>query len=258
VWLAGSGMLITGLFFIGHLTAVYDGNLQGIFYRAVVHWYLAIIPVILLPFIWYAAMLWFAGYWESPEGQLRRRHRVPLGTTAAIGLVIIGFCFALIINGAVFRGLGFSLAPWELATKVANFLLYVVLYITICFVLAIDAMRQIEPSGRMMGDLARHRARPWLLSVSVIQLVVCVVVAAGVIVAPNLISRFHISTERDSLIGFIAWVDLGILLLIGISLFLVGNAIVSYEIFTGKILPRRGLRRHWHRTILWVHFTMSQ
>jgi signal transduction histidine kinase len=38
--------------------------------------------------------------------------------------------------------------------------------------------------------------------------------------------------------------------LIGLSILLLGQAVVSYEVFTGKTLPRRGLARHWGRMIL--------
>ena len=31
---------------------------------------------------------------------------------------------------------------------------------------------------------------------------------------------------------------------------LVGRAIVSYEIFTGKVLPSDGLRRHWRNSLI--------
>jgi signal transduction histidine kinase len=44
--------------------------------------------------------------------------------------------------------------------------------------------------------------------------------------------------------------DLVIELLIAITIVSVGQAIVSYEIFTGKILPRQGLKRYWKWAIL--------
>jgi len=44
--------------------------------------------------------------------------------------------------------------------------------------------------------------------------------------------------------------DLLISSLISVVIILLGQAIVSYEVFTGKTLPRRGLRRHWQRALL--------
>ena len=44
--------------------------------------------------------------------------------------------------------------------------------------------------------------------------------------------------------------DLFISSLIALAVILLGQAIVSYEVFTGKALPRRGFRRYWHRAIV--------
>jgi len=44
--------------------------------------------------------------------------------------------------------------------------------------------------------------------------------------------------------------DLAIASLIGVSIVLVGQAIVAYEVFTGKTLPRQGLKQHWHRAVI--------
>ena len=44
--------------------------------------------------------------------------------------------------------------------------------------------------------------------------------------------------------------DLLIALLVTAALVLMGRATVSYEVFTGKALPRRGLFRHWWRSLV--------
>ena len=38
--------------------------------------------------------------------------------------------------------------------------------------------------------------------------------------------------------------------LLAIAIVLIGRAIVSYEIFTGKALPRGGLSRYWQRSLV--------
>ena len=48
----------------------------------------------------------------------------------------------------------------------------------------------------------------------------------------------------------IAWLDLVIATIISVAIILLGQAVVSYEVFTGKTLPRRGLLRHWRRAII--------
>jgi signal transduction histidine kinase len=48
----------------------------------------------------------------------------------------------------------------------------------------------------------------------------------------------------------LAHYDLVVAVLIGFSILSLGQAIVSYEVFTGKTLPRRGLRRYWRNAVL--------
>jgi signal transduction histidine kinase len=50
-------------------------------------------------------------------------------------------------------------------------------------------------------------------------------------------------------IEMLSWFDLIIASIIGVVILLLGQAVVSYEVFTGKSLPRRGLMRHWWRAI---------
>jgi signal transduction histidine kinase len=47
----------------------------------------------------------------------------------------------------------------------------------------------------------------------------------------------------------IATFDLLITVLTAVAILLLGQAIISYEVFTGKTLPRRGLWRHWRRVV---------
>jgi len=48
----------------------------------------------------------------------------------------------------------------------------------------------------------------------------------------------------------VAWADLLIASLIALSVVLTGQAIVAYEVFAGKTLPRRGLQRQWRRAVI--------
>src|SRR5690606_25457272 len=51
------------------------------------------------------------------------------------------------------------------------------------------------------------------------------------------------------LVTRLAWYDLLIETLIGAAVLLMGQAVVSYEVFTGRSLPRRGLLRQWQNAI---------
>lgn len=50
------------------------------------------------------------------------------------------------------------------------------LYVVLCIGLSLDALRRPGPPRRMMGDLARRRAHPWLVVASLAMLVVSLLV----------------------------------------------------------------------------------
>ena len=100
----------------------------------------------------------------------------------------------------------------------------------------------------MMGDLARQRARPWLLGASLALLLVGLSITAFFAWALNgyrVFGGIYVGMENE-----IAVFDLVLSGLIAAAIILLGQAIVSYEIFTGKTLPRRGFFRHWRSVIL--------
>ena len=51
-------------------------------------------------------------------------------------------------------------------------------YILLCLVLALDALGRPGPTNRLMGEAARRRARPWLMTASILLLVVCLLVGS--------------------------------------------------------------------------------
>jgi hypothetical protein len=95
--------------------------------------------------------------------------------------------------------------------------------------------------------LARLRARPWLLGTAGALLAVSLVVtyfigSIVVTVAEGGLSAVRVET--------VACYDLVLSLLIALSSLLLGQAIVAYEIFTGRVLPRRSFVRHWRNAIV--------
>jgi signal transduction histidine kinase len=120
-------------------------------------------------------------------------------------------------------------------------------FIMCCIGLALDALLRPGPTVRIMGQLARQRARPWLAAASGVLLLVSLLVA-GVLWWVLLAARTNNGGSVTS--SMLARVDLVISVLIAAAVTLTGQAIVSYEVFTGKTLPRRGLLRYWHRAII--------
>jgi signal transduction histidine kinase len=249
-WLVEGGLALSALFFISHtvivgheLTVFGSQDLEG-------WWRLGWIPVILLPFVWYAVILWYSGFWDSAQTRLHRRHRLwlVLASAQAAGLLALMIFARPIPAYAHLTRLDLSET-----TALAGIPLLFIMYPpfgVLCILLPLDALNHPAPSQRMMGDLARQRSRPWLGAISAVLLVVSLMVM-GFMLAVIYAAR----TASHTLVGVgmiqaVALLDLTMATLIGAAVILLGQAIVSYEVFTGKALPRRGFFRHWRNTIL--------
>ncbi|HIA01772.1 MAG TPA: hypothetical protein EYN66_07655, partial [Myxococcales bacterium] len=240
------------LFFISH-SSIAGLGLFGITYRNIIFWWsVGMVPVILLPFAWYVIILWYAGFWSEPLAPLHRSQRVGFGLIlfmllSGFSALLIGVVL-LVIPAPQFTPLRISIR-WSVAGIPLLAVGYSV-YVLLCIGLSLDALRQPGPSKRVMGMLARQRARPWLIAASLFMLIISLLVI-GVMVWLVQDSRHRFFWEIY--LDFherIARLDLLISGLICVVVLLVGQAIVSYEVFTGKTLPRRGLTRHWYRAVL--------
>ncbi len=257
VWLVGGGLLLGGAFFISH-TAILGHGPDYLGVGVDFWWHVGWMPVILAPPAWYVAMLWYAGLWDgtrrthTTQTALRRRQRFWFPAVLLLGLGLLGMLAA----GALpsFWQVAALALPGTLAVGgVPLLILLYPPYIVLCIVLSLDALRRPEPSARVMGDLARRRARPWLIGASIALLTVSLLVGA---VMAWVALTFRSGPLGDTYIGYrgialgIAWFDLVIASFIGLAIVLLGQGIVSYEIFTGRTLPRRGFFRHWRSAVI--------
>ncbi len=242
IWVTGGGFLLAALFFVGHSAVV--GRVIGTFGSEMEFWWrIGWLPFIAGPYLWYLAIAWYTGVFHTGY------HRVWLVAVSLLGLGGCGLlAFANPLPGfdaVIQRSPGTVTSIGGIPVVV---LVYPV-YSTLCIVLALLALRQPEASERFMGDLGRQRARPWLLAASVVLLGVSLSAGSAAawflqrVQAGNLPSLSYFSLLV--IIGF----DLFISGLIAVATVLMGRAIVSYEIFTGKALPRGGLARHWRQLL---------
>jgi signal transduction histidine kinase len=251
IWLGGGGLLLGAAFFLSH-TMILGLGLYSLGWNVIFWWLAGMVPAIILPVAWYVSMLWYAGYWERPGSDLRRRQRPWLGL--ALLLLVLGL-LALILGFYLLATPRSLLAQvrlyfrWSIA-GVPLLALGYSLYIILCTALSLDALRRPGPSARVMGQLARRRARPWLAAASVALLLVGLLVSGTMAWLAEETHRAVFADVYTRSVETIAWLDLIVATLIGISILLLGQAVVSYEVFTGKTLPRRGLTRHWYRMIL--------
>ena len=253
--LASGGFMLGGLFFISHSALLLSEELM--LSRSNNLWLsIGLIPAVALPYLWYMVLFWFAGYWSNSEGRRHRgRRRLLLMTTA---ILVLGFISLLLLGIphiaplAAFVPIIRPLREW-IRTPIGGVPLVAVgylLYLLLCVILSLDALRRPALSSRLMGERARLRARPWLAAASLLLLLVGMLVAVVVLwtMANTRVDDYYIFQKHDLLV--IGRFDLAISLLIAAVTVLLGQAMTAYEVFTGRPLPRQGLARQWRRAIL--------
>ncbi len=238
LWIASSELLMGAAFFLSHSIILASGfylSSQSLNFW----WHLGWFPVVLLPYAWYIVMLWYAGFWNESNNSLHQRHRFWLIASTLSVLFVLGLLFFANPLPTLSQIIQFDLTSTPSLSGIPLLILIYPVYIILCLTLSLDVLRHPAPSERVMGDLARNRAQPWLMGASLIQIVVSLLV--GWVMLWLTINAQDRSFDR-SMANTIVWFDLIIAFLIAMAVLLVGQAIVSYEVFTGKALPRHGLK----------------
>lgn len=249
VWLMGGGLLMGAIFFISHSAILGQElalNLDGLNFWWRVGWF----PVTVSPFAWYVAVLWFSGFWAAPQSRIKRRHRVWLWTMALWLLVLIALLLAADSIPAYEQLIQLELGGALALRDMPLIFLLFPLWVVACIVLSIDALPKRTPlddaAAGANTQLARQRARPWLLGTAAALLVVSLVVSYFI---GSVVARTPEGGLPVVQVQTVALYDLALSLLIALSALLLGQAIVSYEIFTGRVLPRRSFVRHWRSAV---------
>ena len=249
IWLAGLGLLLGGAFFISH-SAILGLDLSHLSRSLRFWWYLGLIPVVALPLAWYVVILWYAGFWTDRHSALYRRQRYWLAATALLALVGL----ASVVVYANPLPLRFSLLPFKFVIQRSGGTMLLAagygVYLLLCIGLALDALRRPGPTERAMGDLARRRARGWLIATSLLLAMVSFLVIGALLWLLLRVRRDGVYLVTEAALFTIARLDLLVSGLIAAANLTLGQAIVAYEIFTGKTLPRSGLRRQWLLALL--------
>ncbi len=243
-WVAGGGLLFGAAFFVGHTAMV--GRVIGTFSEEMELWWrLGWLVLLAAPYLWYLVMAWYSG---ALRRALWRRWLILLsgvGMLALLGLLLVD---PLPDYGElVRRGNG----PPFSATPLPDVALIYPLYSVTCCVLALLVLRVPHAhTDRFMGAEARRRARPWLLAATWTLLAVGIAVAGAATWVLLQIRQGELPGLSVTLLTTIIVFDLGISLLIALAIVLIGEAVVAYEVFTGKVLPRGELRSQWRRALI--------
>lgn len=242
-WLGGGGMILGALFFVGHTAVV--GRVIGTFSDEMIgYWRLGWVVLVAAPYLWYLVMAWYAGV-------LRRRdQRVRLAIVSLIGLCAL--LLALRVDPLPSYGELLPPPSSSLAVIGAPALARLVYpgFAALCILFALAALRTPAASDRFMGEQARLRARPWLVAASLVLLLIALAIGAGAAWFLDVVVRGFAPDFTARAVTFLIIFDLLISLLIAAAVVLIGRAVVAYEIFTGKALPRGALARQWRRALI--------
>ncbi|MEM8532761.1 MAG: hypothetical protein AAGF95_18085 [Chloroflexota bacterium] len=246
-WIVGVGLTCGGLFFAGHAAAiVWTPSLTGASLIGIELWWRIIwLPVIGGPYVWYLVMAWYTGVLRT------RLHRAWLSVATIVGGIAL---VSQVISTPLidYRQIVYSGTPTTFSNLISIpvvSLMYPA-YSILCILLALFALRHPESSERFMGDLGRQRARPWLTVASLVLLGLSVFVGG---VSAWFLWSLDVGTldlgSFDTLL-LSRSIDAIVCLLLAFAIVLIGQAIVAYEIFTGKVLPRGGLTQQWRRSLI--------
>ncbi len=249
IWVASGGLLVGAGFFVSHSALPVIGYNAT---RSSAWWFFTgMLAAIILPSGWYLTVLWYAGFWEARDSRLRRRQTLPLvGMLAVMAFGMLALLAKVYRFRPIFRTidavmdsniLGIPIDVW-------GFIGYVIIVIS----LSIDALRTPGPSKRPMGEMARTRARPWIIGASLALLATALGVAAALIwmIRNTRVGEFYLLDAAA--LDVIGRFDLFILFTIAAAVLMLGQAIASYELFTGKTLPRSGLKLYWRRAVIFA------
>ncbi|HFQ95447.1 MAG TPA: hypothetical protein ENK30_02635 [Anaerolineae bacterium] len=255
VWGAGGGLFVGCAFFVSH-TAILVLSLESFGVWLNRWWRLGWLPLTAAPLAWYGMVLWYVDFWSANSAQKatvsvrRPRHQVGLVMTVLLFLILMGLMLFLSSLPSFVQTAQLQFSTTLTLGGFPVLLLIFPVYIVVCIVLSLDALYHPVPSERFMGDQARRRARPWLMAATALLLLVSLVVGGVIgwllfLAQPRDIAAYGLALSIP-MAGF----DLLISALIALAVMMIGQAIISYEIFTGKTLPRGELRRSWYNAIV--------
>jgi signal transduction histidine kinase len=246
VWLAGAGLLMSGLFFLSHTAILGMGSLQPDI-RMNLWWRTGWIPVISMPYVWYLVMLWFSSYWDERNSSLHQRHQLPLVLTSLLAISTIGMVLVFNALPSYNQLIELDLGGVLSISGIPILMIVYPIYLILCIGFSLDVLLHPGMPVRLMGQLAHQRAKPWLLVATLALLTVSLSVGMIIFWGFSNLNQYGIPPQFAFIITA---VDLEISVLLAVTILSVGQAIVSYEIFTGKLLPRQGLKRYWTWAIL--------
>ncbi|EMJ48852.1 ATP-binding protein [Leptospira santarosai] len=232
-------ILLSAAVLFGFFSWIGESGLIQVSNYSAFYFFPGIFGLILIPFGWFFIVVWFLGF-------LRER-------------MIYKIFFWLLAASQIFATIFFLVWSRKFSTSVSlfhfwnmvpfSFRLSYLIYILFCILVSIFALFSFRISKNILPEIARNKAVPYLKTVSfvlfgVFFLIFFLFLGEGIGVIQDPVSRSD--KEPKFFYGFL----IGIQTLVATAVLVLGQALISYEIFTGRILPKISLRREWRKSIL--------
>ncbi|PJZ50909.1 ATP-binding protein [Leptospira saintgironsiae] len=211
----------------------------------ILYFFPGLILLILIPFGWFVVIVWFFGFLKKKGIFFYLFYILSFCQLIAISIL-------LIYNPG--RSWNISLFEyWKLVPF--SFKSAYLIYIFACVFLSLLCLFLFKISDNSLSELGRQKAVPFLKGIGfslfgVVLLVSLLFVGDEFGIIENLILKAE--KEPKYFYGFV----LSIQLLICVSILVLGWALTSYEIITGRILPKISLKQEWKNSI-YVAFLLS-
>ncbi|TGL93266.1 ATP-binding protein [Leptospira barantonii] len=238
-------ILISASTLFGFFSWIGESGLITVSNYSAVYFLPGIFGLILIPFGWFFIVVWFLGFLRE-----KRIYRI------FFWLLLIAQISAVVFFFVWSRKISLKLSLFHFWNVVPfSFRLSYLVYILFCITIPIFALFSFRVSKNVLPEIARNKAVPFLKTISLLLFGVFILVfflflgqGTGIIEDP--VAR----SDRDPIpfYGFL----IGILFLVSISILVLGQALISYEIFTGRILPKISLREEW-RNANFGFFTLA-
>ena len=235
---AGLALLLASAFFLSHAMIIGKGPTtsgSGMEFW----WRIGWLPAVSAPLSWYATVIRYAGM--GPR--LQRVHTRLWLAFAVFSLVVL----VLLVTAnpfATYQSLLIGAGP---APEGGSWVLvWLYLGLTIAGfglpVLALASGRRDQVAG------AHSQARPWLIGASLFLLGASAIVSAAAAWAVE--NAIPLLEQLPETVTLLLAADLAAESLVACAAVLLGRAVVAYEVFTERPLPRQGFFRRWRSVVL--------
>ncbi len=270
-------ILIVVSVLFGFFSWIGESGILKILNYPAIYFFPGIFGLILIPFGWFFIVVWFLGFLKAEENHdISQNFPIGFWKTNVLDLFFtdlndrsikayfarIGYYklfILLLLSSQIFAIIFFLNWSRKFSIDISifnfwnvvpfSFRLSYLFYILICISVPVIGLFSFQTSKRILPEIAKNKAVPYLKTISLLLLGVVVLVfflflGGGIGIIEDPILKLFLDP-----IPFYVFL-IGIQFLVSVSVLTLGQALISYEIFTGRILPKIGLRQEWRRTNL--------